>query len=305
MLNINSAALPNGLKMRGGAYLVEEILAQSDCEFSYRAYDVAARCPIILREFFPTGAKRESFQVLAPPGWSTQGFDIAKARWLQRHAAALAIFEENNTTYLVTAADSAVHSGRFEMQPEYSAPANPVLAPAPIQAPVQAQNGAPIPSARRPLSFADLWPDAWRGALQGGLLCGVSGVLLGGLAAVFAQNDFLFGALLGAWAFPVGAICGAILGVLRALPSNAPQLASASPLSPEQQGRSTLLGAGKGAILGLVSGSALMIIAAISGNEMSLSSLPRAVLLFALAGAIGGAVVGLIRINPRDRSRRS
>jgi hypothetical protein len=285
--------------VRGGAYLVEEVLHEGDGEFSYRAYDVPSRCPVIVHEFFPVGARREELEVRAPSGWTAQGFDIAKAKWLQRHGEALAIFEENGTAYLVMDADSPP----VRLQAEYSAPANPVFhsTPAAVSVPI-----APIQSASpRRLSLADLWPDAFRGAVQGGLLCGVSGVLLGALAAAFGEGDFLSGALLGAWAFPIGALCGALLGVLRALPSNAPTLASASSLSPEQQLRSTLLGAGKGGVLGLVSGGALILAAFVSGNEVSVSSALRGVLLFALAGAIGGAVVGFIRINPRDRSRRS
>lgn len=301
MPNVNPNALPNGIKVRSGAYLVEEILAQSEGEFSYRAYDVPARCPIILREFFPIGARREDFQVLAPVGWSVQGFDIAKAKWLQRYADALAVFEENGTAYLVMSADSPKIPAPSKLQPEYSAPANPAQISSSIQPPNPIQNTAPI----RRLSFADLWPDALRGAIQGGLLCGVAGVLLGALAAAFGQNDFLSGALSGAWAFPIGALCGALLGVLRALPANAPQLASASSLSPAQQRRSTLDGAGKGALLGLVLGFVLIFAAAFSGNEISFSMLVRGEILFALAGAIGGAVVGFIRINPRDRSRRN
>ena len=291
--------------MRGGAYLVEEFLAHGDGEFSYRAYDVPSRCPVILHEFFPTGARRDALQVSAPTGWSTQGFEMAKAKWLQRPEQALAIFEENGTAYLVLNtnalnADSPRAFSPSRLQPEYSAPVSstPISISSPL--PDFTHNPAPI----RRFSFAYLWPDAWRGALQGGTLCGVAGVLLGALAAVFGQNNLLSGALMGAWAFPVGAVCGGLLGVLRALPANAPQLASASPVTAQEQERRTLEGAGKGALMGLVLGILLIAAAIFNGNEILFSAVPQGLLLFTLSGAIGGAVVGFIRINPRDRSRR-
>ena len=303
------AALPNGLKMRGGAYLVEEVLAQGDNEFSYRAYDVAARCAITLHEFFPTGARRNDFQVRAPSGWSIRGYNIAKAKWLERHCAALAVFEENGTTYAVMNADSPrpalQHDVQSEMQPEmqpkYSAPAIPVLtsAPAEIIAPA-----APMSATRPRLSFFDLWPDAVRGAIQGSLFCGVSGVILGALAALLGEGSIVFGVLRGLWLFPIGALCGALIGVLRALPSNAAKLATQSPLTAEQQWQSTLSGALKGALLGGALGLAGLL-ASNAQTLLSMSTFNKLLLLFTLAGAIGGAVVGFIRINPRDRSRRS
>ena len=290
--------------MRGGAYLVEEFLAHGDGEFSYRAYDVPSRCPVILHEFFPTGARRDALQVSAPTGWSTQGFEMAKAKWLQCQKEALAIFEENGTAYLVFNTDSLNADlprtfSPSQLQPEYFAPATSPPISVSISAPDSTQNSAPI----RRFSFADLWPDAWRGALQGGTLCGVAGVLLGALAAVFGQNNLLSGALMGAWAFPVGAVCGGLLGVLRALPSNATQLASASPVTAQDQRRSTLEGAGKGALMGFVLGVLLIAAAIFNGYEILFSAVPQGLLLFTLSGAIGGAVVGFIRINPRDRSR--
>ena len=290
--------------MRGGAYLVEEFLAHGDGEFSYRAYDVPSRCPVILHEFFPTGARRDALQVSAPTGWSTQGFEMAKAKWLQCQKEALAIFEENGTAYLVFNTDSLNADlprtfSPSQLQPEYFAPATSPPISVSISAPDSTQNSAPI----RRFSFADLWPDAWRGALQGGTLCGVAGVLLGALAAAFGQNNLLSGALMGAWAFPVGAVCGGLLGVLRALPSNATQLASASPVTAQDQRRSTLEGAGKGALMGFVLGVLLIAAAIFNGYEILFSAVPQGLLLFTLSGAIGGAVVGFIRINPRDRSR--
>ncbi len=315
MQNTNSDALPNAIKVRGGAYLVEEVLTQGDGEFSYRAYDVPARCPIILYEFFPAGAQRDALQVLAPTGWSTQGFEMAKAKWLQSHAEALAIFEENGTAYLVLSADTvlAADSPRVfspsRLLPEYSALASPTKSDAThanIDAtPSSISQNAPKSLSRPRLTFADLWPDARRGAIQGGVFCGIAGLLLGALTASFGDGNFLLGAWRGVMLFPVGAVCGGLLGVLRALPSNAPALASASAVTPQQQLQSTLSGALKGVLLGLVLGVLFMLAAVFVGQEIALSVVPRGVLLFALAGAIGGAVVGFIRIDPRDRSRRN
>ena len=285
--------------MRGGAYLVEEVLTPIENEISYRAYDVPSRCPVILHEFFPTGASRADFQVLAPSGWSTQGFDLAKAKWLQRHSEALAIFEENGTAYLVMSADSPRIPAPSKLQPEYSAPANPVQVSTPVQPPMPVQNNAPI----RPLSFSNLWPDACRGAIQGGLLCGVAGVLLGAIASAMGDGNLLFGMTRGIWLFPVGAICGGFLGVLRALPSSARQLASVSPVTAQDQWQSAVLGALKGGLLGMISG--IFLAPAQAAGAPQLPFYLKAVLLFALCGAIGGAVVGFIRINPRDRSRRN
>lgn len=297
-------ALPNSVKVRGGAYLVEEILIEGDGQISYRAYDVPARCPVILSEFFPRGARRKNLEVLAPSGWSAQGFNIAKMKWLQRHPDALASFEENGTAYITMGVDTP----HALVQAEFPAPANPIkfspsvhapeLPSTPIAAP------APPPAPVRPLSFADLWPDALRGAIQGGLLCGMLGVIFGILAAALGQNNLFSGAMLGLWAFPVGAICGALLGVLRALPSSAPALASASPLSPQEQIATTLAGAGKGALLGLPLGFALMLGRSLI-EGVSLAYFASGLFLFGLLGAMAGAVVGFIRIMPRDRSRRS
>jgi len=328
MPDTNSNVLPNGVKVRGGAYLVAEVLTQNNGEVSYHAYDIAARGPVILHEFFPTGARRENLQVVGPSAWTTQGFDMAKAKWLQNHIGALAIFEENGTAYLVTPLQSPspqTEPAKYQTQslsqtqgepgaviqppipnlpltiPQSPLPQTPIaLAPLP-----QTLNVPSSASPRQQFSVADLWPDALRGGLQGGLLCGVAGVLLGALAAIFGGGNLLLGALLGTWAFPVGAVGGAILGALRALPSNAPALASASALTPQQQIENTLTGAGKGALLGLPLGMILIFVAMAGGNSIPVSAILRALILFALAGAIGGAVVGFIRINPRDRSRRS
>lgn len=322
MPDTDSNVLPNGVKVRGGAYLVAEVLAQNNGEITYHAYDVPARSPVILHEFFPPGARRDNLQVVAPSSWTTQGFEMAKAKWLQNHIGAQAIFEENGTAYLVTPLQPISpqnQPAKYQTQalPQTQSAPSAVVGPPipnlPLVIPQIAASPAPLPQTSRPqFSIADLLPDALRGAVQGGLLCGVAGILLGALAALFAEGNLLFaegnllfGALLGAWAFPVGALGGAILGALRALPANAPQLASASPLTPQQQLQSTLAGASKGAVMGLVLGSGLMMAAALGGNEISPGFVVRGMLLFAFAGAIGGAVVGFIRINPRDRSRRS
>jgi hypothetical protein len=308
-------ALPAGTRLHSGAILIEELLRRDEKSFVYRAYDVPARRTVTLVEFFPDGASRYEHAVVPPAGWSTPGFVIAQQNFIKSAGAALFAFEQNATIYL--AQEYSVATPTDSMQSTHATvPLTPIASssiasPAPatvIQPPREEIAAAQAPTAsiktRPKFSLADVIPDAIRGAVQGALAGTVGGVLLGAVASLIGDGDFLNGASRGLWALPIGAFAGGLLGALRALPSNAPQLATASARTDEQQLQSTLSGAGKGALLGFFLGGAFLVFAVGSGMEISFFVLLRAILLFALSGAFSGGIVGFIRVAPRDRSRR-
>jgi hypothetical protein len=267
---------------------------------------------VTLIEFFPPEARRERCAVVRPDTWSTQGFALACENFLQSRPNALFSFTENDTIYAVheyaAASDSPANpQATVALTPGAAMPleikAEEEIAPATSSV----SDTTPVSNAsirQRNFSWRDVGPDALRGALQGALAGAAGGVLLGALAALFGDGDFLSGALRGLWALPIGALTGALLGALRALPSDAPPLATASARTREQHLLSTLSGAGKGALLGLALGLAFLLFANVSGLETPAFSLLRAALLFAISGAFAGGIVGFIRIAPRDRSRR-
>lgn len=316
---MNETELPAGTRLHGGVLVIEEFLRREDKALIYRASDLPTRSEVLLSEYFPETATRNGREVLAPNGWSAQGFQIAREKWAQSFQSSnpdtLFTFTENNTLY--TAREYSAYSTNphatvvlGQAAPIPIETRDPVRAEIPEAAPSQpARVLAPSSPAQTPnrnqFSLRDVWPDALRGALQGAFAGAAGGVLLGAIAATLGSEEIITGAARGLWALPVGAAAGALLGTLRALPSNAPQLASASPRTREDQIQSTLSGAGKGAIMGLVLGGGFLLLAAIaSGGGVSLLGLFQSAFLFALLGAFAGGIVGFIRINPRDRSRR-
>lgn len=307
-------SLPVGTRLRGGALLIEEVLRRDDKSFIYRAYDVPGRRQVELCEYFPPDASRHERTVVPPAGWSAQGYVIARQKFVDVFSESLFSFEEHGTFY-VAQEYSPSATQRLQID-EYSSHATVALAPTPkpvplaqptssVAAPQEVLSPATPVSARPQFSWRDVLPDALRGAGQGAIAGTVGGVLLGVIAAMVGGEEIIAGAMRGLWALPIGAVAGALLGVLRALPSNAPQLATASARTREEQIQSTLSGAGKGAMAGvLFSGVFLLGLIVMMGGGASLFSLIRVALLFALSGAFAGAIVGFIRVVPRDRSRR-
>jgi hypothetical protein len=311
---MNDDALPPGTRLRGGAVLIEQVLRRHDKVFFYRAYDVPARREIVLSEYFPDGARRDIRAVTPPAGWSAAGFQIARQKFLSECDDAVWTFEENDTAYVAreysVPGDSTNSHATVALASTPSAPqTKPSIPTSALRedfSPPRPASSAISKSRPRPsFSLRDVFPDAKRGAIQGTMAGAVSGVLLGVIAALFGNGDIVSGAARGLMMLPVGALAGALLGILRALPSNAPQLASASPRTRANQVQSTLSGAGKGALMGLVISGVFQLAALFAGTfDVSAASLFKTVVLFSLAGAFSGGIVGLIRINPRDRARR-
>jgi hypothetical protein len=308
-------ALPLGTRLRGGALLIEEVLGREDKAFLYRAYDVPARREVVLSEYFPDGAGRHARAVAPPLGWSATGFEIARNKFLTGCINAIFTFEENDTLYAAFEYSAGCSAQKAPEGPNLRATvaltstsiAPPTTLPIPTPALREgissSSSSTKISKPRQTFSLSDVLPDALRGAGQGAIAGAVSGVLLGVIAALAGDGDIVSGAARGLLMLPVGALAGALLGVLRALPSSAPQLASASPRTRADQIQSTLAGAGKGAIAGIMFGGVfLLLLIAGLGGEASLFSLAKAAILFTLSGAFAGAIVGFIRINPRDRS---
>jgi hypothetical protein len=316
-------ALPAGTRLRGGALLIEEPLRREGNALLYRAYDVPERREVLLLEFFPESATRNSREVLLPQGWTAQGWKIAQQKFASSCGQTLFQFEENNTLFCVQ------EYSRFNT-PQPSPHATVVLGSSAthphdvttvdvestLTSPPQTlreQLAAPIPSpaiwtpTNTPpkFSWSDILPDIIQGAKQGAIVGTIGGVLLGALASTIGEGDLVAGALRGLWALPIGTLAGALLAGLRALPSNAPQLATASARTREQQVQSTLSGAAKGALLGFALVPLLTLSALVSGAEISAGTMLRILLLCALTGSFAGAIVGFIRVMPRDRSRRN
>jgi hypothetical protein len=306
---MNDAALPVGTRLRGGALLIEEVLRREDKAFIYRAHDFPSRREVTLHEYFPENATRCEREVLAPQGWSEQGFAIARGKFSESAANAIFSFSENNTIYLAREYSARIASPHATVA--LTALSSSLLTSTPHEASRPALDAAvlapPVSSVqlRRKISWHDILPDALRGAAQGALAGTVGGVLLGMIASMVGDGALVAGAARGLWALPIGAAAGALLGVLRALPANAPQLATASSRTRGEQLQSTLAGAGKGALMGLAMSSVFLLAGLFVGAfDVTATSMLRGVLLFSLSGTFAGAIVGFIRINPRDRSRR-
>jgi ABC-type Fe3+-siderophore transport system permease subunit len=141
--------------------------------------------------------------------------------------------------------------------------------------------------------------------VRGAIIGGVSGPLLGSLAATMMHGSVLHGVLRGISVALVGAIAGGVIGLLRAQPTSlgvsgsGPQ--AGQILSPANLLKNALEGAGKGAFIGAALGAGL-VIQHFFGGPFEVPIEPRqALTLFGIAGAIGGALVGVIQAMPRDR----
>jgi hypothetical protein len=297
-------ALPAGTRLRGGALLIEAVLGRDADAFCYRAFDVPGRREITLTEHFPAGASRVNRSVLAPSSWDAPTAESARNEFLKNHCDNQSFFEENETIY-------STHEYSVSLPVTQSSAPSPFAPSRAValdpQPPVAVSNTPIVSHAVLPRRFSwhDILPDATRGAVQGAIAGATGGVLLGALAAFFGEGDYVSGAQRGLWALPIGALAGALLGALRALPSDAPQLATASAHTRTQQWQSTLSGVGKGVLLGSTLGLAFLLFINTLGIEAPAFSLLRAAVLFALSGAFGGGIVGFIHVAPRDRSRRS
>jgi F-box protein 11 len=106
-------ALPSGAPLQSGAFVVEATLARSGFGLTYRARDETLRREVALKEFFPSGCRRDpATRGVVPAGLlSSADFAEGRARFLQearalalfRHPNIVAVhsfFEENNTAYL-------------------------------------------------------------------------------------------------------------------------------------------------------------------------------------------------------------
>lgn len=160
------------------------------------------------------------------------------------------------------------------------------------------------PSAAKPrISLRELLPDALRGAAQGAIITALGGPLLGAVAGSLTENNAIGGAMRGLLTLPIGALAGAVIGTLRALPA-ATGWATPAPVAREDQIKSSLRGALKGAALGAVVGFGMVLYSMLGGVITAAYAALSGLALFTLAGAVSGAIVGAIGIKPRDRPRR-
>jgi serine/threonine protein kinase len=107
------SALPIGYLLRNGRYRIDEVLGAGGFGLTYKAWDAHLTVPVALKEFFPTGAYRETNSVhYSSGGGSDEGFDVALADFLRearllariRHANVVALldhFEELGTGFMV------------------------------------------------------------------------------------------------------------------------------------------------------------------------------------------------------------
>lgn len=149
------------------------------------------------------------------------------------------------------------------------------------------------------LTLQDVWPEVRQGMLRGGVIGGVGGILLGAIAGQIVQGDLWSGALRGLLVALVGAGAGGVVGLLRAQPAPSGAMLPTANIFTE-----ALVGAGKGAAVGVGLGALLVMQSFVDGPLATPGSPHQTLFLFGLAGAIGGAIVGVIRAIPRDRGRR-
>jgi hypothetical protein len=104
--------LPSGARLRGGEYVIESCLAAGGFAITYRARDSALHRPVAIKEFFPHGCVRVGQRLTAGAEWTEEALARYRARALEegrrlamlRHPGIVvvhAVFEENNTVYLV------------------------------------------------------------------------------------------------------------------------------------------------------------------------------------------------------------
>lgn len=106
-------ALPFNAPLQNGAFVVERVLARSGFGLTYRARDETLQRSVALKEFFPSGCRRDPFTSEVQPAGllSVADFEDGRARFLEE-ARALALFhhpnivavhgffQENHTAYL-------------------------------------------------------------------------------------------------------------------------------------------------------------------------------------------------------------
>ena len=110
--NKASCALADGTELRGGDYVIDSVLGTGGFGITYLAHEPLLERYVAIKEFFPTGCRRDGTQ-LAPDGDWTSGLLQEFRRGFLREGRMLArlshpgivpiysVFEENNTACLV------------------------------------------------------------------------------------------------------------------------------------------------------------------------------------------------------------
>jgi hypothetical protein len=154
------------------------------------------------------------------------------------------------------------------------------------------------------IEISNFWPEVRQGIIRGAIVGGVSGPFLGGLAATMLGGSIVHGVLRGFSVTLIGAIAGGVIGLLRAqpVPTAVPGAGSQTGSSPAPA--SVLMSALEGAGKELASGPCWGQAWCYSTSRWSLGAPAdpwQALLLFGIAGMIGGGLVGVIQSMPRDR----
>jgi hypothetical protein len=176
----------------------------------------------------------------------------------------------------------------------------------PLNALQSQQHASTQPSSYMPrIEISNFWPEVRQGIIRGAIVGGVSGPFLGGLAATMLGGSIVHGVLRGFSVTLIGAIAGGVIGLLRAqpVPTAVPGAGSQTGSSPAPASvlMSALEGAGKGACIGAVLGAGLVLQHFLGGPLGAPADPWQALLLFGIAGMIGGGLVGVIQSMPRDR----
>ena len=148
--------------------------------------------------------------------------------------------------------------------------------------------------------MSEAWPEVRQGIVRGAVMGGVCGPLLGAIASVLTQSSILPGVGRGLLIVVVGALAGGVVGLLRAQP--APRTVGAPSGVPLWL--DALQGAIKGAPVGAALGALLVAQRWLDGPLEVPGGPVQSLILFALAGAVAGAIVQIIHAIPRDRGRR-
>ena len=105
-------ALPEGMPLRGGTYLVSHVIGEGGFSLTYFGYEGQRRLPVAIKEFFPVGCVRDQGRVVPAGFWDQNSFEQAKESFLREgrilerfnHTGIVrvySLFEEHGTAYLV------------------------------------------------------------------------------------------------------------------------------------------------------------------------------------------------------------
>ena len=98
-------ALPVGMKLQGGKYVIERALGQGGFGITYKASNASLGIPVVVKEFNPQGATRAGSSLRAPSTYSVAEFKEARARFADEARVVAQLTQNNPNPFIVRVYD--------------------------------------------------------------------------------------------------------------------------------------------------------------------------------------------------------